>query len=303
MKLGLFACLLLLVPVIRANIDVKIVAADNEGESSVTVTGTNKGIISDTERITFGLSDSQLKDAVEKSFGKRPDDAFLKSPTPWGDLYLTYGWDQVVTTLTPLSGRILALESQPTIVMTQYFNNNSSHTAEFSAKISQQVENTITSSWTSGGEVTVGQEINYGVNFEVASVGGSTSFAYTSSWGQGVEKSETVTVGSESGITITLEPGQKVVAELYATRGTMKVQVEYEATIAGMTALNYVREYQDHHFWALDIGEVMSENHIPNSSKSSEIIDIGYYTDSTVIVRDVETMKIIYSFPTKVIKY
>ena len=39
-------------------------------------------MITDEERTTFQLSDKQLKEDVEKYFGKKPDDAYLHSPTP-----------------------------------------------------------------------------------------------------------------------------------------------------------------------------------------------------------------------------
>jgi hypothetical protein len=289
------------VPAIRANIEVAIVSADNVGESSVTVSGTNKGIISDTERLTFGLSDSELKDAIEKSIGKRPDDAFLKSPTPWG-LYVTYGWHQVATTLIPHSDGILGLSSQPTIVMNQFFNNSmSSHSAEFTAKISQEVKNTIISSWKSGGAVNVGLNINYAVDLKVVSVSGSTSFNYTSSWGQSVEKSQTVTVGSESAVKIMLDAGQVAVAQLYATRGSMKIQVDYIAFLSGDAAVNYNEEYDGHHFWRADIQKVMNDKGIPNYSKSSEVINVGYYTNSTIVIKDLKTSRVLHSVPAKVI--
>jgi hypothetical protein len=299
MSLKIFASLLLLVPAISANIQVNVVAADNQADSSVSLAGNNVGIISDTERNTFQLSDSNLKSAVEKYFGKRPDDVFVRSPTPWGDLYKTYGWQQVTTTLAPQRARILSLQSQPTIVMSQYFENNSSQSGEFSAKIFQSVANTVSSTWTTGGEVTVGQTIEYGFDIKVFSVGGSTSFSYTSSWGKSVSKSETVTVGSESGVTITLEPGQRVVAELYATRGTMQIQVDYEATLSGYTAVNYSKPYQGHHFWALGINNVMSAGGLPRSSKSSEVLKMGYYTDSKVVIRDSKSKQILYTIPIK----
>ncbi|XP_063835207.1 spherulin-2A-like [Ostrinia nubilalis] len=291
--------LLALVPVIYGNIEVNILAADNQGESSVDISGANIDIISDTERNTFQLSDSNLKNAVGSYFGQRPDDAYVRSPTPWGDLYQTYGWRQVTRMLAPQRGRILQLSSQPAIVLTQVFKNNSTKTATFKAQIQQQVQNTVSSTWSTGGSLTVGQEIKYGFDIVVASVTGKTSFSYTSNWGKSVTKTESVTVGSESGVTITLEPNQSVIAELYATRGSMKIQVDYEASLSGNTAINYAKTYKGHHFWSLDINAVMSAGNIDRSVQSSEVITVGYYTDSRVVIRDANSKDLLYTMPMK----
>jgi hypothetical protein len=301
MDLKLFA-FLLLVPVISASIEVQVNAADNLADSAVRLGGNIVNIISDTERNTFKLSDNLLKNAVESYFGKRPDDAYLRSPTPWGDLYNTYGWQQVTRTLSPQRSTILSLESQPTIVMTQYFENNSSNPASFTAAIKQSVANTVTTTWENSQEFSIGETIKYAMNIEVFSVGGSTSFSFTGRYGESNSKSETVTVGSESGVKIELEPNQNVIAELYATRGTMKIQVEYEASLSGVAAVNYKKIYQGHHFWALPINEVMRAGGMTRTFKSTEIINMGYYTDSKVVIRDSNSRKALYSLPLKIFK-
>lgn len=289
--------LLLLVPVIYARIEVSITASEDQAQRSVDLSGSNLDIISDNERNTFQLSDNNLKDAVRSYFGSRPTDAYVKSPTPWGDLYRSYGWTQVTRSLTPQRAQILEVKSQPAIVLTQVFKNNSTKTATFRANIQQAVQNTVSSTWEQGGSLTVGQEIKYGFDIKVAEVSGKTSFSYTSKWGQSVTKSESVTVGSQSGVEITLEPNQSVTAELYATRGSMKIQVDYEASLSGATAVNYDKTYKGHHFWALDINAVMSAAGLPRTMKSTEVISIGYYSDSKVVIRDSKTNMMMYSIP------
>ncbi|KAM3968866.1 LOW QUALITY PROTEIN: U-megalopygitoxin(8)-Mo12-like [Aphomia sociella] len=291
-----FLAILLILPAIQAKIEVNVVASDNEAERLVELSGSNVGIISDTERNTFQLSDNNLKNAVRSYFGARPDDAYVKSPTPWGDLYQTYGWPQVSRSLAPQRAKILQVTSNPSIVLNQTFKNNSTKTATFKAQIKQDVQNTVTSTWEKGGDLTIGQEIEYGFDIKVVSVSGKTSFSYTSKWGD-VSKSESVTVGSESGFEITLEPNQSVIAELYATKGTMQIQVDYEATLSGATAINYANTYKGHHFWALDINSVMRAGGLRTTAQSRELINLGYYSSSRVVVRDAESNKVLYSLP------
>lgn len=248
--------------------------------------GNDVAVVSDDERSTFKIGDSNLKDSIRAYFGKRPDDAYLRSPTPWGDLYQSYGWPQVTRTLIPRSAKILAISSQPQIVMRQVFENNSTKPATFNVGISQSVQNTVSSSWSKGGDLTIGQEISYGVDIEGIVGGGSTSFSYTSSWGENTEKSQSVTVGASSAMEILLQPGQGVIAELQATRGSIKVEVEYTASLSGSSAVNYGKTYKGHHFWSLDIRAIMSSGGLSNSVVSKEVLDIGFYSNSKVIVHD-----------------
>ncbi|MBC7556561.1 MAG: follicular epithelium yolk protein subunit, partial [Chryseobacterium sp.] len=76
-----------------------------------------------------------------KYFGKAPNDAYLHSDTPWDDLYKSYNWPQIQVNLVVLSAIILEITSEPQIVNTQNFSNNSSVKGNFNVAISQQVSN------------------------------------------------------------------------------------------------------------------------------------------------------------------
>ncbi|XP_045532737.1 uncharacterized protein LOC123720242 [Pieris brassicae] len=95
-------------------------------EINVTVSGENVDIISDMERRIFKLTEERLKDAVSVQFGQPPDDVFLKSPTPWGDLYTEYGWKEVTITAKPISSVVVSKEFRnQTVVKQKYINNTS----------------------------------------------------------------------------------------------------------------------------------------------------------------------------------
>lgn len=281
--------LLLVLPALAlASINVELSGKfdPNNPNMKVDFSGNEVGVITDRERDSFRLSDGNLKDAVRAYFGKRPDDAYLRSPTPWGDLYQTYGWDQVVRTLVPKSAKILSIKSQPEIVMRQVFENNSTRPATFNVGISQQVQNRYSSSWSKGGDLSVGQEISYGFNIDGLTGGSVTSFKYSSSWGENTEKTQTVTVGASSAMEILLQPGQAVTAQLQANRGSIKVEVEYEAALSGDNAVNYASTYKGHHFWALDIRAVMASGGLSNQLMSKEVLEIGFFADAKVVVHD-----------------
>ena len=109
-------------------INISIVAGQNESASSVNATGTEQHVITDVERTTFSLSDQQLKDAVNAYFGKSPNSAHLRSPTSGPDPYKSYSWLQVHTVVVVDSWEILGITSEPVIVKTQEFVNNTSKT-------------------------------------------------------------------------------------------------------------------------------------------------------------------------------
>ncbi|RKZ83119.1 MAG: follicular epithelium yolk protein subunit [Candidatus Parabeggiatoa sp. nov. 1] len=269
-----------------AGITVSLVAGQDASSSSVTATGSVQHIITDAERTTFGIGDNQLKEAVKAYFGKRPNDAYLHSPTPWNDLYRTYSWPQVQMVLVVQSAEILSITSEPVIVKTQEFVNDSSQTGEFNVNISDTVSNTVSSNWSTGGTLTVGQKFQYGVSFLGSGAKGETSLSYSQSWGIGGQKSQTITVGSTSGVAVSLKPCESLTAELSASRGVMRVRLRYNAYLIGNTAVNYNPRYKNHHFWSLGISGVMRKAGIPNSVQSTEDIEIGYYSNSTIKLKD-----------------
>ena len=270
-------------------ISISIVAGEDENSSSVNASGSVQHIITDDERSTFGVTDAGLKKAVGDYFGKKPADAYLHSPTPWGDLYKTYGWQQVQTLLVVQKAEILGITSEPVIVKTQEFENNSSKKGTFNVAISETVQDTTTSNWSTGGTLTVGQKFEYKVKFLGTGGGGETSLSYSQSWGIGGSESKSTTVGSSSAVSVELEPGESVIAELTASRGAMKVRIHYNAYLIGQSAVNYNPTYKGHHFWALPIGSVMSGGGLTNSVKSTEDIEIGYYSNSKVELKNAKT--------------
>lgn len=283
------AFLLLLLPALAiASIDVEVTGQyDGKDESSMKVyySGSQSDIISNEERRTFNVGDQNIKDAVEAYFGKRPDDAYLRGPTPYGDLYSTNDWNQVVRTLVPKSARILKTMSEPQILRRKIFENSNSQPGLFDVGIHQDVEETVSSSWSQSHPMNISQDIAY--SFDLAfKLNRQSAFAYTAKYGQNYKKSRTVTVGAPSSINLYLQPGQSAVATLEATKATMLVEIEYEANLSGDVAVNYAKTYKGKNFWALNLRRVMEKGDLSNKMMSKEVIEINFYTPSKVYVDD-----------------
>jgi len=269
-----------------AGITVQIVAGLTTSSSSVSASGSVQHIITDTEVNSFGVQDRNLKNAVGKYFGKNPNDAYLHSPTPWNDLYKTYGWPQVQTVLTVASATITGITSQPVIVAQQTFKNNSNKQGTFNVGISDTVTDTVESNWSTTNSIDVTQTVEYGISFLGTGGGGSTSMSYNRTWGQGGSNSQSVAVGTSQGVTVVLDPGESVLAQLTASRRVMKVRIVYQASLIGATAINYNPTFKNHHFWGLDLPSVMNAGQIKNSLQFTEDIEIGFYTNSEIELKD-----------------
>ena len=268
------------------SIEIKINAGLDKETSSIQASGSVSHVITDLEKDTFKIQDYDLKQLVLKYFGKKPNDAYLHSDTPWGDLYKTYNWPQVKVNLVVQKASILGITSEPQIVNTQKFSNNSSVKGNFNVAISQQVNNTSQSSWSSSDKISVGQKISYGIDFLGEGVKGETSLNYEHSWGQGGSESKSITIGTSSGVNVTLDPGESVLAELSASRGVMKVRIVYNAYLTGSCAVNYNPKYKGHHFFRLGIGSLLSAGHISNSFQVTEDIEIGFFGNSEINIKD-----------------
>jgi hypothetical protein len=274
--------------------NISVIAGPDANSSSASIVGGSlKHIITSQEKSTFNLGDSSLKSAVNAYFGRRPNDAYLHSPTPWGDLYQTYGWEQVTTWLHPQSANIMGINTEPVIVKEATFRNNSSVPADFDVSVSDQVQHTSSHTWSQSNSVEFTQSFKYEIGFLGTGGGGETSMSYNHTWGESKTESKTVTVGSTSGVVVRLEPGQAVVARLSATRGFLDVRITYRASLSGYTAVNYDPRHQGHHFWALGINSVMPAGGLPNTKTITEDMRIGYYSNSEIELVDPQSGRVL----------
>jgi hypothetical protein len=279
-------------------ISIDIVAGPDEHSSSVKATGKVWHVITDQERATFKLTDDVLKWMIYYYFEKKsPEHVYLHGPTPpYGDMYAGYNWQQVVTILQVESAQILGITSEPVILGTKDLINDSDKRATFHADMSETINETTSSSWSTGGTLSIGETAEVSCEFLGVGAKASTSLSYSQSWGINSEKSKSVEVGTESGVQVELDPGESVIAELSSSRGVLKVRIRYKAGLWGLVAMHYDELHQGHHDWGLPIGNVMRNVGVCNEVISTEDIEIGYYTNSKVKLRNKKTNKLEATF-------
>jgi len=289
MKLTFPLTLTVLVPVCRGQINVSVTAGPNP---AVSASGSIKHIITDQEAEAFGLGpESTLENDIKTYWGDAPDDAYLKiNSGSWGDLYTTYDWPQVETTLTAVSAEVVGINTKPVVLDTKLLKDAPTGLpGTYTADISSQVQQTVTSSWSDTSTFSFTQSVTYGVTIDGLGLSGTTSFSYSEAAMQGGSHSTASTVGSSSGVTVDLQPGQEVEAVLSASQGSMTVKVTYVVSLTGCVEMNYGNTYKGHHFWCIDVGSILDSIGKSNEVYVTETLEIGFYTGGEVQLQDAST--------------
>lgn len=271
---------------VECKISIDINVGKDLSDVTVVYSGFEANVVGDREIKLFNIGKTSIRKAVRNHYGRTPSNVYLKSPTPWGDLYKTYDWEQVTRVLTVKSARVKSVKKKPVVVMSHEFENMSNMTIKVNTGISQTVENTIATSWSRSKEVAVTQEIEYDVNVLFARASGTTGVSFTTSWGESEERTESVTIGSSSAVETELQPGQAATAVLSASEGTLEVEVYYEAKLRGNVAVNFKSSLNGHHFWGPSIDDVMKSSGLENAVMMKETISLGFYMDASLKVYD-----------------
>ncbi|XP_047541109.1 spherulin-2A-like [Vanessa atalanta] len=283
--------ILFILPAIYAKIEVEITANNNE-VNDVHITGASMAILGEKDKSTFGLTEDNLKKAMEK-MGMNPDNMFLNSPTPWGDLFKTLIWEPTRMSFEPKKATILSKNSEQVLIKSKNIHNKNTEPLTLKIDMKQLVKNTVTSKWSKEGELEVGN-INYKFNLNVPEI---EDFSFISNGLEDMEKFVPMTIGGMS--EITLKPKQDVVAELYATAMHTMVRVDYETRLTGNVALNFDKKYEGHRFWSVDINMLLTAGELKKVVHSSEIIEVVHFTEPKVLVKDATTGEVIFSAPLK----
>ena len=258
---------------------------DSNGKLTPSFTGSETHVINNLETGTFNLG--AIKTWIGKYSGRVPEDAFLRSPTPWNDLYSVYGWPEVQTTVGAYSVQVLGTTTQPVALVNRDFDNrNNSTPATYTTQLSTQVNTTSTSSWSSSNTVTVGQSVKYGFTIFGSGIEATTSFSYARNWGEGGSKSVSTTVGTADTISVTVPAYQMRRATLSATKGTMRIRVKYRARLSGCSATNYDPKHNGHHFYCYNVTSLLANAGQPTTKEITEDMEIGYYSNATLSVYD-----------------
>ena len=98
---------------------------------------------------SFKISNQVLMDLIGRSFGgRKPNDIYLKDPTPWGNTFAQYGWTPLTTTLRPVNFVLLGQQQKSAVLVTDSFTNRSPSVTTWNVSLTKQVQNESSSAWT-----------------------------------------------------------------------------------------------------------------------------------------------------------
>jgi hypothetical protein len=255
---------------------VKYTPGSSKSTSKLTVSGSDRHIITDEERKLFGIDDSKkLREAVRAYIdkklkddsdsnndktGKTPNDAWVKSKAKVNDtnkdLYNDYGWSQIYATVTAKSATLdtwsFTNKLEPTSTLC---TNKSSVPLSCEVKKSTSITQSYSDEWSTETEI----GITATVDMEV--VEAETSVKET--FGKKTTKSYSSTVGDEVTTSVTVQPGESVQGFINAQEGKLTGTITYEISLDGIVAMNYDDKYKipgesdSHHFYGISIKSIL----------------------------------------------
>ncbi|XP_057338841.1 spherulin-2A-like [Microplitis mediator] len=253
-----------------------------DNEFKIKASGYISSLITDADRRKFGVDDDDIKEAVDCYKGKRPTDVYLRSPTPWGDMYDTYDLDQTEKVIRVIKTKVISVSSRPEIVTKATLNNTeSAEPTTFNTSIEKTVTNSVSSSWKNENNISISRSVGY----DIKAAKGDISFSYSKNWGSTEIKSKAVTLKSASSVQKTLGPGKSATIELMAHRKVAKIEITYECSLEGDVGINYHERYKGYHFHFVPIDTIMEAGDIDNSLMVKEIIELELYSDTTINVK------------------
>jgi len=248
---------------------------------TASVRGVDKHTITDEEMKTFGITDGALKTIIGKSMGQDPKNVM---PTTVGDqwnLHNTYSWPVVATNVTFTDADVLEFTSNLSAMSEKVFTNHSSMAATFGGVLTVQASETTTSTWSSSTKVGIGTKVNFSIGVPgVESGGAEFSTSFESTTGESKTTSKMVTIGDSQSISILLQPGKSVKAQLMATTVTVKLRVHYKVSLDGQVAINYNPKFNGHHFYAVGIEGALAGSGMPSHFDQYEDIEMTFYGES-----------------------
>ncbi|KAG6463891.1 spherulin-2A-like [Manduca sexta] len=242
--------------------------------------GDDNKVITQNEVDLFGISDDKLKRGVRIQLGRTPEEIFLKNPTPYGDLYTKFKWQEVKRNLRVKSAKVTEFSKENTILKTNVFINNASEAIKANAKLYKKIENTVYSLWSAEGLPVDDILYNLNITFD------NGILKYENKWRNNTFRNLYSSLGVSRRGEVTIAPGKEIVMELTAFKIVAVLEITYEARLIGQLIANYARVYGKYHYWAPSINSIMERVNLKNKIHTREVIEIRSYINPVLNVFD-----------------
>nr|WJJ70419.1 venom protein U-MPTX.8-Mc13 [Megalopyge crispata] len=281
-----------LLPIAQGAFNIEIETSPHDPDEALMYAGEEISLLNDRDRQLFGLSDEAIKEGFTMILdGKIPNYMWVKDPTGFNNMYSTKGWTPVQRVLRPINGRVSEKKEKPTVVFKQYFRNRSTvNEAKYTAGLSQTVEHSVSTTWSSEQQISSEIEMKCSIGFAEF----STSMTFSNTFGEEVSKSKDISLSAATSLEVTLKPNTSGLAIVKASRGTMKVDVEYWYLMEGCATAGYKEKRGTKYhvkYYCAPITRILNAKSLPNHFKFVVTFEIGFFSNVEAIFEDVPNKK------------
>ena len=224
----------------------------------------------------------------------KPDEVYFHNPTPKGDIF-TYSLDgggngdPTVTRISYWNSKVIEQNTVREVVAMQDCKNERDLNLECTFNLRQTRSNTVSTSWSSN----FGFRVEGEVGFDIKIFETKSKLTGDFHWERSETHEEKTEIGTDISAKTIVGPGQAARAFLTAERGTLKVAVDYAATIAGSS---YLSSYYGNEFVPSRDLLYLNFGDADYFLQATQIVDITVFTKAEIVVKNLNTNKLISVF-------
>ncbi|KAJ8706007.1 hypothetical protein PYW07_010784 [Mythimna separata] len=266
---------------VNARIVINITVPFNETNVVRTIyRGSDGKVVTDAELKLFNITNDRLNEGMKETLTKVPDGIYLTDPTPHGDTFNKFHWQEMTRRLTIKNITIIDIVNEDVVLDKHEHINNTTDHIKAKRSMYRVIENRISSTWAKTGLPRDEIFTNFTIDF------GNGNVSYVNKWRNESSYSVKGLIGVTKPWYILIKPGQTVVTELIASKTIVILKVVYEAQLVGSIIASYAKVYGTYHFYAPTVQNVMKAGNMTNEVVTSEFLEIRCFTNPRLKVYD-----------------
>ncbi|KAF9415237.1 hypothetical protein HW555_007113 [Spodoptera exigua] len=278
--------ILFLIPIIvKGRIEVDIIVKSNGTDVTVNAsyTGSDHKLVTDEDLKLFNVTMAELNRGMRVELGKVPDAIFIRNPTPYGDLFTKFKWEQMKRKLTVVKTKIIDIVNQDIVLDTHEHINNTTNIVTAKRSMFKVMDNSISSTWSKTGLPGDNAHTTFILNFEDGKA------EIVKQWRNESTMNFKIPVGiTEKGL-ITIAPEQTAVTKLIVSRTIILIEIIYKAELSGSLIGNYAELYGKYHYWAPAVKKILKAAKVKNEIFTREVVELRCFTRPRLAVYDKKT--------------
>ena len=257
---------------------------------TIEVTGENRESIQTWNQLEpFGIHKDRLMEHIDRTWKRRPRAILLSEQSVnhhWSDQsFARYGWTPAALIKRAVRSAIIKETNEPyAVIVDEFYHEGPAEVGQYGTTVDKTLSNSIETNWT--GSVSVGSStevsVEVGGDAVGAKVGVKQTLSLDTSFGKGGSKVVDDSTRVERRLDTELRIGERALAKLTATKGSLVASVVYHTLIEGGLWLDFGKRHRppgkDHaaHFWYLPL-----RDHVGSPLKAIQLIDIDFYHRAT----------------------